>query len=414
MTLDASPIVARRRSPLIGLLAADGISRAGNAITTIAVPLYVLSLTGSPLATGFAGVFATVPIIIGGAMGGVLVDRFGWRRSSIVADAASGLTVLAIPVLAGLGMLPFPLLLALVFLSNLLDTPGSTARVAQMPDLVELARTPLTRATGAHATVSRTATMLGAGVAGTLVALFGPVNALYANAVCFAIAIGLTLLLVPRDTPRVTSAIGDELVPGRGYFGELADGLRFVTRTPLVRAVVILVVITNTIDSAGLTVLKPVYAAGLGDDGAVLGAMLACFAGGALSGAALFSAIGHRIPRRPLFIIAFVLAGVPPYLTLALGAPLPVVFVVLVLSGFAAGPLNPLIDTALFGLIPSAMRARVFGAISTGVAAGMPLGSLLAGVGVEGLGLTVTLFLAAGLYAAAILSTSFGRRWHGF
>ena len=60
------------------------------------------------------------------------------------------------------------------------------------------------------------------------------------------------------------------------------------------------------------------------------------------------------------------------------------------------------------------MRARVFGAISTGVAAGMPLGSLLAGVGVEGLGLTVTLFLAAGIYAAAILGTSFGRRWKGF
>ena len=36
------------------------------------------------------------------------------------------------------------------------------------------------------------------------------------------------------------------------------------------------------------------------------------------------------------------------------------------------------------------------------------------GVGVEGLGLTVTLFLAAGIYAAAILGTSFGRRWAGF
>jgi predicted MFS family arabinose efflux permease len=332
-----------------------------------------------------------------------------------VADAASGLTVLAIPVLAGLGMLPFPLLLALVFLSNLLDTPGSTARTAQMPDLVELSGTPMTRATGAHATVSRTASMVGAGVAGALVALVGPVNALYANAICFGIAIALTLLLVPRDAPRTTTSATDgELTPGRGYFGQLADGLRFVTRTPLVRAVVILVVITNTVDAAGLTVLKPVYAAGVSDDGAVLGAMLACFAGGALSGAALFSAIGHRIPARPLFIVAFVLAGVPPYLTLALGAPLPVVFVVLALSGVAAGPLNPLIDTALFGLIPSAMRARVFGAISTGVAAGMPLGSLLAGIGVEGLGLTVTLFLAAGVYAAAILGTSFGRRWKGF
>ncbi|MEO5919704.1 MAG: MFS transporter [Pseudolysinimonas sp.] len=410
----ATPVVVRRRAPLVGLLAADGVSRAGNAITTIAVPLYVLSLTGSPLATGFAGVFATVPIIIGGALGGVLVDRFGWRRSSIVADAASGLTVLAIPVLAGLGMLPFPLLLALVFLSNLLDTPGSTARTAQLPDLTELAGTPLTRSTGAHATVQRTASMLGAGVAGALVALVGPVNALCANAVCFAIAIALTLLLVPRDAARTTSAAEGELKPGRGYFAELAEGLRFVVRTPLVRAVVILVVITNTVDAAGLTVLKPVYAAGVGDDGAVLGAMLACFAGGALTGAALFSAIGHRLPRRPLFIVAFVLAGVPPYLTLALGAPLPAVLLVLVLSGISAGPLNPLIDTALFGLVPSPLRARVFGAISTGVAAGMPLGSLIAGIGVDTLGLTVTLFLAAGIYAVAILGTSFGRRWSGF
>jgi MFS family permease len=256
--------------------------------------------------------------------------------------------------------------------------------------------------------------MLGAGIAGTLVALVGPVNALYANAVCFAIAIALTVLLVPRDSSHRGSVSEDDLVPGHGYFAQLAEGLRFVVRTPLVRAVVILVVITNTIDAAGLTVLKPVYAAQLGDDGAVLGAMLACFAGGALTGAALFGAIGHRLPRRPLFVIAFVLAGVPPYLTLALGGPLPLVFVVLALSGLAAGPLNPLIDTALFGLIPTPMRARVFGAISTGVAAGMPLGSLLAGVGVESLGLTLTLFLAAAVYATAILGTSFGRRWQGF
>jgi len=80
----------------------------------------------------------------------------------------------------------------------------------------------------------------------------------------------------------------------------------------------------------------------------------------------------------------------------------------------AAGPLNPLIDTALFGLIPNALRARVFGAISTGVAAAMPLGSFLAGLGIDALGLTVSLFITAAVYAVAILGTSFGRRWAGF
>lgn len=407
--LDAPP---RRRSALVALLAADGISRAGNAITTIAVPLYVLADTGSALATGLAGVFATAPIVVGGALGGVLVDRFGWRRSGVVADAASGLTVLAIPVLAAGGALPFPLLLALVFLSNLLDTPGSTARVAQLPEVAELAGTPLTRATGAHATAQRSAILVGAGAAGALVAVAGPANALYANALCFAASIVITLLWVPRDTHR-DPAPGEPVEPA-GYFAELGAGLRFVVATPLVRAVVILVVITNMVDAAGLTVLKPVYARGLGDDGAVLGAMLALFAGGALTGAAAFGVIGHRLPRRSLFVILFLLAGIPPYLTLALDAPLPVVFTVLALSGFAAGPLNPLIDTALFGLVPVPLRARVFGGISTGVAAAMPLGSLLAGIGVERLGLTGSLYIAAVVYLVAILGTAFGRRWHGF
>jgi predicted MFS family arabinose efflux permease len=371
--------------------------------------LYVLADTGSALATGIGGVFATLPIIVGGAFGGVLVDRFGWRRSGVVADAASGVTVLAIPVLAGLGALPFPLLLALVFLSNLLDTPGSTARAAQLPELTELASWPLTRSTGAHATIQRTATMLGAGVAGGLVAIVGPANALYANAACFALSIVLTLALVPPDVRHAATTD-----PTHGYLQELVAGIRFVVRTPLVGAILILVVITNMVDAAGLTVLKPVYARTLGDDGAVLGAMLAVFAGGALTGAALFSVIGHRLPRRPLFIALFLVAGTPPYLTLALDAPLPVVLAVLAISGLAAGPLNPLLDTALFGLIPVPLRARVLGAISTGVAAAMPLGSLLAGLGVEQLGLTMTLTLAAALYLAAILSTAFGRRWHGF
>ena len=166
--------------------------------------------------------------------------------------------------------------------------------------------------------------------------------------------------------------------------------------------------------SAGLTVLKPVYARGIGDDGAILGAMLASSRAARSPGPPCSARSGIACRGAALFVVLFLLAGVPPYLTLALGAPLPVVFVVLALSGFAAGPINPLIDTALFGLIPVALRARVFGAISTGVAAAMPLGSFLAGLGVEQLGLTVSLFIAAAVYLVAILSTRSGRRWTGF
>lgn len=405
------------RLGLISLLAADGISRAGNAITVVAVPLYVLATTGSAFAAGIVGVFATVPIVIGGAFGGVLVDRLGWRTSSVVADLSSGLTVLAIPLLAAFDALPFWLLLALVFLSGVLDVPGSTARISLLPDLAERAGTRLSRATGAAATVQRTATLLGAGGAGAIIALGGPVEALYLNAACFAVSALVTVIGIPRHavgsdpsdpSDSATAASGPEPEPA-GYWRTLAAGFRYIARQPLVRAMVLLVVVTNAIDAAGMTVLKPVYATGVDPGGAFLGAMLACFAGGALLGAACYSAIGHGLPQRPLLIVTFFVAGVTPYAAMALGVPPAALLVVIAVAGFAAGPINPILDTALLALLPAGLRARVFGAIAAGVAAAMPLGAFLAGVGVETWGLVPCLIAAATLYAVATLSTVFVR-----
>ncbi|WP_345800157.1 MFS transporter [Microbacterium sp. AZCO] len=403
-----STSVTVRRTPLVALLAADGVSRLGNAVTIVAIPLIALDIARTPLAAAAAGIAATVPLVIGGLVGGVVVDRLGFRRASIVADAASGVTVLAVPVLAAMDALPLWALLVLVLLSNLLDAPGAAARSSQLPELAELAGTGLPRAAAAQATVSRTATMLGAAVAGLLVATVGAAPAMYLNAAAFGVAILLTLLFVPRVE------LPENAEDTAGGWSGLTAGIRFVWRTPLVRAVVLMVVITNAIDVAGYTVLKPLYAQGLGNDGAALGIMIACMSGGALVGAALYGIVGDRVPRHALFVTLFLLAGVPPYLTLALHPPFVVVAIVLVLSGLAAGPLNPLIDSALFRLIPPGIRARALGAITAGVTAAMPFGSLLAGLGVDAFGLTATLLLASLSYAVAVVSLGFGRRWKGF
>lgn len=304
----------RRVGPLVALLTADTLSTTANATTAIAVPLYALHLTGSPLAVGVAGMVSTVPLVLGGAFGGTLVDRIGRRTVGLVSDAASGLTVLAIPVLATLSLLPFPALLALVFAGAILDLPGSTARRTQLPELAAAARLALPRALGLHAALRRSASLVGAGLAGLLLALGGPTTPLIASGACFALSVTVVLLLVPAGPPadsanRTTDT--EESVDAAGYWRSLADGLRFAGRHPVIRAVIVLVVVTNAIDAAGMTVLKPLYAAGHDDDGALLGLLVAFFAGGALTGAALYGAIGHRLPRRATFVVCFVLAGLP-------------------------------------------------------------------------------------------------------
>lgn len=414
----------RRRAPLFATFAAALFSLGGNAIALVAIPIIALQQTGSPLAAGVVGVFATVPLVIGGAFGGVLVDRFGYRASSIVADLASAVTVLALPILHATVGLEFGVMLALVFLGGLLDPPGDTAKTALTPDLAALARMPIARAAGIQSAVQRTATMLGAATAGALIAFLGPMPALLVDAAGFVISAALVLLFVPRGLRAASAGAGSGSAGRAEESGSAADddgagsrgfvaGLRFVARSPLLRAIVLLVTLTNAIDAAGMMVLKPLYATEVLGDPALLGFMVGCFAGGALLGSTVFAAIGHRWSGRMLFAACFMLAGTVPYAAMALGAPAPVLLPVLTVSGFAAGAINPMIATAMYGLIPDRMRARVFGVTTAGVTATMPLGAFLGGLAAEQFGVVGTMAGCAALYLVLASSPLYLRAFGG-
>ena len=388
------------RVPIAALLTANGLSLAGNAMATVIVPLYVLGITGSPLLTGLAGAAATAPVILGGALGGVVVDRLGFRRAAIIADLASGVTVLAIPVLAATVGLPLWALFALVFLGGLFDTPGNTAKSALVPDLVTTEGLP--KAAAISSAVSRTAMMVGASLAALFLLWIGPLAAFAVDAATFGLSALLIALFVhPRIEPTESS----------GYWGDLRAGLRFIARHPVIRNLLLLVVVTNLFDSAGLTVLKPVYASGVSTDGSLFALMVALFAAGALVGAASFGWVGSRLPRRALFVTCFVLAGPSTYFAMAANLPVPWLIVVFLLAGLSAGSINPLISTIFYEQIPREMRARVLGALTTGVTLGMPIGSLLAGLAVAQFGITAVLLATAIAYLLVTLTPLIGRSW---
>jgi hypothetical protein len=128
-----------RRAPLLALYVADSISLVGNVVAQLAIPWFVLVETGSPTLTGLAVFFNFLPVVLAGFFGGVIVDRLGFRTTSVVADLASAGAVAAIPLLHSTVGIELWQLMALVFVGALLDAPGATARLAMFPDLVELA-----------------------------------------------------------------------------------------------------------------------------------------------------------------------------------------------------------------------------------------------------------------------------------
>jgi MFS family permease len=101
--------------PLLALFIANGVSMTGNMLSTISIPWFVLQTTGSATQMGLVGFFTVIPIVLAGLLGGVLVDRVGFKKTSIIADLSSGVTVIFIPLFYLTVGLPFWSLLILVF-----------------------------------------------------------------------------------------------------------------------------------------------------------------------------------------------------------------------------------------------------------------------------------------------------------
>lgn len=401
---------ARRRAPLAGLLAGHAVSLTGNMLTVIALPLYVLAETGSAAATGVTGAVATVPIVLGGMFGGVVVDRIGYRRVSVAADLVSCLTIAAVPLVDVTLGLPFWGLLALVFVSGLLDTPGQTARNALLPEAAAAAGVPVERAIGLFEATERGARLVGAPVAGLLVAAVGALPVLALDAVTFALSAVLVLTLVPAGLqPRAAAGGGGG--GGGGYWRDFAAGVRFLLREPLLRAIVALVLVTNFFDATKYSVLLPVVADRELGGAAAFGLLVGVMGGGALVGSLAFGAVGHRLPRRATLVTAFAVCGGPPFLALAAGLPLPATAAVFAVGGLAAGAINPMLGAIELERIPADMRARVYGVIGAGCWAAVPLGALAAGLAADTLGTTVTLVAVGVAYLAVSLVPLLGGPW---
>lgn len=405
---------ARRVGPrgrLRALLVVQVASRLGNVVTTVSVPFVVLARGGSATDVGITAFMATVPIVLGGPFGGALVERIGFVRSAAGSDVVSGVTLLAMPVLAWTVGLPFWALLALVFVSGLFDLPGESARRVLLPGLAAAARVPLERAVGHFEASARLSVLVGAPVGGVLVAVLGPLPALACTALAFGVAALVTGLFV-RAAEALPVSIGEAHAPAsNGYWRDLAEGFRFCARDPFFRLVIALVLVTNLLDAARSTTLLPLYADERLGGAQALGFVTGTFGGAAFLGSLLFGYVAHRVPRRITFVMCFVLAGGPSLAAPALGLGLPWMLAAAAVSGLAAGSLNPILGAVELERIPDHMRARVFGLLGAGSYAGIPLGGLLAGLSAEGIGVSATFGIVAALYTVVTLAPLTGGSW---
>ncbi|HUZ69179.1 MAG TPA: MFS transporter [Candidatus Saccharimonadales bacterium] len=247
--------------------AAALVSRAGDAINFVALPLYVFGVTGSAVAVSALVLAEGVGLIVGGVAAQLVVDRVPPRRLLIAADVARAVVAILLALDAS-----FPLAVAVSFLlaaGTAVFNPVSSALVPRLvrDDTLPAANT-LTWTAGV------VPQLVAAPLGGLLVAAASARAAFAVNAVSFA-GSALILAAIPRMAPASTSATPWRQLPEIG---------RAVREVPVLRpllTVQALAALSAGATSALLVVLART-AYGLGPTG--YGLWLAVIGSGAVVG----------------------------------------------------------------------------------------------------------------------------------
>ncbi len=380
LTLDAEESQEHGvRAPFFALLAANAVSLAGNQLSLIAIPWFVLQTTGSAVKTGLVGAAAAIAAVCAGLVGGALVDRIGAKRCSVLTDCASGIAVALIPLLYATVGLQFWMLIGLVFIRALLNTPGGAARQSLLPDVIGLARLRLERGNAAYQGVQNFSQFAGPALAGLLIVGLGTNNVLWLDAASFVVSAVVILAAVPGRPDAARAARGQR--PPSSLRDDFRQGFTFIVRSRLIAALAITATLANALTAALFSVILPVYARARFGSAIDLGAILAGWGAGAVVGSFAYGWFGWRLPRRAVLCVGALLTGLP--LWIVLWQPtLGLVGLVAALTGMGlcTGLMNPLAFTLLQEHVPAPLRGRVFGAVFALGGTATPLAILGAGV----------------------------------
>lgn len=401
---------ARSVRGLVGVLGAEAASWSATRLLSIALPWFVLSTTGSASQTGLVIFCQMAPYVVCQVLSGPLIDRIGPKQVSVVGDVAAMAAMIVVPLLYVLDALPLWALMVLVAVVGAADGPSNAAKGVFVPTVTKAAQITLERATGFAGAVERTASMVGPAIAGLIVGAFGGVYALWISAALF----GLGGLIVSTTlSNRLVDVDLDVDVDERdsGYLQQLREGATFLGKERLLRSITGMVAVTNLLDQAFIAVLLPLWAKRSGHGAETVGLLVSVFSATSIVASLAAAAVGARLPRRAVYLIGFIVGGVPRFVVMVLNVPLWPVLVVFAVGGFGSGLINPIIGAISYERIPAALLGRVRTLTQSLAWSGIPFGGLVAGTLTAAAGLSPALLIVGGCYLVAIVVPGMNKAW---
>ena len=331
---------------------ANAISLTGDAVTRIALPIYVYHLTGSVAALGGAVVLETLASSLIGITCGVFVDRLSRKRILTVVPCIQAAIIALLPLANALWQV-----FAITFITSGLAIFTGTTRFAALPDIVGVPLMPYAAASGQIST--QVMNIIGPTIGGLLVAAVGLSGAFLLDAFTFLIAAALVATLtIPQLTPS------GEALP---LVSDFLTGLRYIWSRPVVRFLVF-GDLAGDIGYTTMLVLTVALVEGvLGYGSAIFGLLVAAHAAGFVAGALVATRLANRPGRMRFFVMGGMAVAGAGLLIAALWPTLPGAFAGWIVLGAGTAPGWTLGNVLWAKLVPSEVRGRT-GAVGNGAA----------------------------------------------
>ncbi len=213
------------------------ISNCGTWMQSIAQAWLVLKLTNSGTALGLVVALQSLPVLVLGAWGGLVADRFPKRRLLIITQLAFGIQALLLGTLVATGAVRLWMVAVLAFsygLINVIDNPTRQSFVVEM-----VGEDELKNAVTLFSSLNNLARIIGPTIAGILIATIGLAPCFFVNGLSYgAVVIMLLAMRASELHPAVRLA---------RWRGQVIAGVRYVWSTPVLRDVLVIMAIIGTL-----------------------------------------------------------------------------------------------------------------------------------------------------------------------
>ena len=364
------------------------VSLMGTGVQNVAMPLFILDLTGSGTVMGTFMIITMAPTLILYPVAGVIGDRVNRKQIMAWMDIARGVVILFLALLASRNLITIPLLFGAQFVISLMTALFGPATMAMLPDIVE--EEDLTRANSVLGSINSLSLIVGPALGGIIYGFGGIKAAFLINGISF-LGSGTSELFIryeqkTRRLEKVQEVIHD-----------IKEGLSFIRTHRGLLTLLIFGLVFNFFVNPMFSVLAPyVLRVVIQFSAEQFGIVTTSFMAGMLIGNLIIGTllakakIEKMLNRGLIFSVGFmfIFAGlIFPQTIETLGyaswAMFFAISITYIFMGVSLAFVNTPLDVELQKLTPTEFRARVFSVTEVILQGVVPLGYGIIGIALD-------------------------------